>query len=67
MTQRVARKSGRTYAQGSTATFAVYPRVCAAGCGRKLLIGGAEPLWFQSDAPGFVPRSWHSSCRLARG
>lgn len=54
-------------AKGSHATFTVYPRHCSANCGRPLRIGGAEPLWFESIAPGFEPKSWHFLCRKAVG
>lgn len=51
-------------AKGSQATFTVYPRVCAAGCGQPLRMTGVTPLWFESCAPGFEPRSFHFACRL---
>jgi hypothetical protein len=36
------------------------PRTCA-GCGRKIVLTRAEPLWFKTFEP---LQSWHAACRL---
>lgn len=59
MTRRVS-KTGRTYTAGSHATRGSYPPICA-GCGKKVVVTGLEPLWFETI--GGVQRSWHVRCR----
>ena len=48
-------------AKGSHASFGPYPRSCA-GCGQPIRIGGERPLWFETQAPGWQPTSWHADC-----
>lgn len=57
----VSRRTGRTYAKGSHATFDGYPKVCGI-CGEPVRITGILPLWFETGDDG-VKRSYHFKCR----
>lgn len=50
-------------AKASEMRLSPYSKICAAGCGRPVVLSHVEPLWFESVAPNFEPKSWHASCR----